>query len=70
MRSLFVSTLILLSFAANAQQAAEPIDRFIKKTADSLMIAAGLPGIAMRIFKNGKEYYYEVGFADTARKTH
>ncbi|WP_162817809.1 serine hydrolase domain-containing protein [Niabella yanshanensis] len=70
MKSLFVFTLVLLSLAANAQQAGEPIDCFIKKTADSLMTAARLPGIAIGIFKNGKEHYYEVGFADTARKTH
>lgn len=70
MKKLFIFTLALLSVSANAQQAAEPIDRLIKKTADSLMKAARLPGIAIGIFKNGREYYYEVGFADTARKTH
>lgn len=69
MRSRFLFILIHAMLFTHAQQPGESIGSFIIKTADSLMTAASLPGIAIGVFADGEEHYYQVGYADTAQKT-
>ncbi|MDR3502763.1 MAG: serine hydrolase [Legionella sp.] len=60
--------LLIISLSSHAYAENKPLDQLMAKTVEPFITQQQIPGMAIAIYYNGQDYYFNYGYADSEKK--